>query len=115
MEEPVEKLQISLEDVGGTSWWRGLLTTLSSQYGSATLRFVGTVAGRRRYTSDTFSAARPVAPMPPEEDWAPGMTRSLDQLIRDIKADGWTQTGRGAEPWSLTFERLPTGSRSVQP
>ena len=35
----------------------------------------------------------------------PGMTRCLGELVNDIRLDGWTQTGRGREPWALTFER----------
>lgn len=102
---PQERLQISLEEVGGKSWWASLLTSLSSQYGNTLLRFVGEVDGEKRYQSDTFPAARPVSPMPTEEEWAPGMTLSLQQLVREIEDDGWVQTGRGTDPWSYTFEK----------
>lgn len=100
-----ETLRVVLEDVGGTSWWASLLTTLSSQHGSTQLRFVGEVDGEKRYTSATFPAARPVSPMPPEEDWAPGMKRSLEDLVQEIESDGWTQTSRGPEPWDITFHQ----------
>jgi hypothetical protein len=39
-------LPAELEDAGGTSWWKGLLATLSSQFGNAYNRFVRT-CGRR--------------------------------------------------------------------
>ena len=90
------------EDFGPLPWWARILTTLSSQTGSVQLRFVGRVANEVRYLSPTFMSPTPV---PPEEKWAPGMTHSLEELVRDIREDGWTQTGRGSEPWSLTFER----------
>ena len=103
MSTPGKTLQIELEDVGGTSWWAGVLTTLASQTGSMTLRFVGRVDGERRYTGDTFSSTRTVVPTAPEEAFAPGMTESLTKLRREIEADGWVETGRGAEPYAFTF------------
>ena len=51
-------LQVELEDAGGTRWWKGLLATLSSQYGNAYLRFVGRVDGQVRYASSTFAVPR---------------------------------------------------------
>lgn len=42
-------LQIELEDMAGASWWQGLVATLTAQSGSAYLRFVGRVDGRRQY------------------------------------------------------------------
>jgi hypothetical protein len=105
VEDLVETLRVELQDIGGTAWWARILTTLSSQSGSTQYRFVGRVADEVRYSSSTFMSPTPVSPVPPEEKWAPGMTRSLDELVSDIRRDGWTQTGRGSEPWSLTFER----------
>ena len=101
----METLRVELQDVGGTAWWARILTTLSSQTGSVQLRFVGRVDNDVRYSSPTFMSPTPVSPVPPEKKWAPGMTRSLEELVRGIREDGWTQTGRGSEPWSLTFER----------
>jgi hypothetical protein len=105
VEDLVETLRVELQDIGGTAWWARILTTLSSQSGSTQYRFVGRVADAVRYSSSTFMSPTPVSPVPPEEKWAPGMTRSLDELVSDVRQDGWTQTGRGSEPWSLTFER----------
>jgi hypothetical protein len=101
----VETLQVELQDAGGTAWWARILTTLSSQYGSTTYRFVGRVADAVRYSSSTVMSPTPVSPVPPEEKWAPGMTRSLAELVGDIRQDGWTEASRGSEPWALTFER----------
>ncbi|TNB67769.1 hypothetical protein FHJ30_20165 [Arthrobacter sp. BB-1] len=98
-------LRVGLEELGGTSWWASLLSTLFSQYGSTQLRFVGAVNGEKRYTSSTFTAPRPVSPMPPEDDWAPGMRRSLQELVQEIESDGWRQTGRGRERWELIFQK----------
>lgn len=67
-------LQIELEDMGGTSWWAGVLATLASQ-----------------------------------EAWAPGMTKSLQDLCREIENDGWVEAGRGAEPWAFRYERPASG------
>ncbi|MHA7240490.1 hypothetical protein [Arthrobacter sp. TMS1-12-1] len=103
---PAETLTIALEDVGATSWWARILTTLSSQYGSTQQRFVGKVNGRTRYKSSTFPAAGAVSPMPPQEQWAPGMTAALEELRRDLAKDGWEQISRGKDPWSLAYKRV---------
>jgi hypothetical protein len=103
--EPDATLRIALEDIGGTSWWAGLLTTLTSQSGSAQLRFVGTVDGERRYEGPAFSAPRTFGCVPPEEQWAPGMAASLTDLRRVLENDGWVEVGRGTEPWALLYRR----------
>ena len=100
-----EKLTIVLEDIGGTSWWASVLTTLGSQYGSTQQRFVGLVDGKARYMSSAFPAARPVSPTSPQEDWAPGVTAALEELQRDLSRDGWVQLSKGNDPWSLVYER----------
>ena len=102
---PVKKLTIALEDVGGTSWWASVLTTLGSQYGSTLQRFVGQVAGETLYKSSTFPAARSVGPMSPQEEWAPGMAKALAELQRDLVTDGWAQVSKGDDPWSFVYER----------
>jgi hypothetical protein len=99
-----EKLTIALEEIGSTSWWARILTTLGSQYGSMQLRFVGQVDGKTRYKSSTFPAARPVGPMAPEERWAPGMAAALAELQQDLTRDGWVRVGKaGAEPWATAW------------
>jgi hypothetical protein len=102
-------LTIELEDVGGTSWWASLLTTLTSQSGTAQLRFVGMVDGTRAYTGATFPAPRTLGALPPEEQWAPGMTQSLRELQRRVEADGWVQVSEGPHPWALGYRRRDGG------
>lgn len=100
-----ELLHLELEDAASRKWWARIFYTLGSQYGRTQLRFVGrTGDGRRLYVSDTFPGP-PLNSTPPEETWAPGLQASLDQLCQDIARDGWTETGRGAQPWELTFSR----------
>ena len=82
-----------------------MLTTLGSQTGSMTLRFVGRVDGERRYKGDTLSSTRTVVPTVPDEAFAPGMTDSLTKLRREIEADGWVETGQGPEPYAYIFAR----------
>jgi len=103
-------LEIVLEDVGGTSWKARLLTTLASQYGSGTLRFVARLDNERLFESDPFVAASSIGPMPPEEDWAPGMTESLNKLRQEIKRSGWIEIGRGEEPWAFRYKKAASGS-----
>jgi hypothetical protein len=98
-------LQIELEDVGGTSWWASILTTLTSQSGGQQLRFVGRVDGERRYKGSTFPSPRTLGVLPPQEEWAPGMTESLTDLRREVEADGWVLTGEGPVPWALSYQR----------
>lgn len=100
-----ETLTVALEDVGGTSWWAGILTILASQYGSTQRRFVGQVGGVTRYKSSTFPVPGSVGPVPPEEEWAPGMTAALEELKGNLAKDGWRESSHGTEPWSLTYER----------
>jgi hypothetical protein len=110
METDAVTLQIKLEDVGGTSWWAGIIATLASQSGNAFMRFVGSANGDRRYKGSTFPSPRTLGTLPPQEEWAPGMTQSLDQLRRDLKDDGWVQVGRGAEPWAFQYQRPARGA-----
>lgn len=99
-----------LEDVGSTSWWARILTILGSQYGSTQRRFIGQVEGKTRYRSSTFPVAGSLGETAPQEPWAPGMTAALEELQQDLARDGWQQTFRGAQPWSLRYERPGSGS-----
>ncbi|MET3905230.1 hypothetical protein ABIE35_003824 [Paenarthrobacter sp. 4246] len=95
-------LVVALENVGDTSWWASILTTLGSQYGNTQQRFVGQVDGKVRYKSPTFPAARSVTPASPEEAWAPGMTAALAELQRDLIRDGWVQVSQtSASGWPV--------------
>lgn len=70
-------LQIELEDVPGMSWWAGIATTLASQAGNATIRFVGTTNGARRDRGSTFPLPRTFGTLPPQEDWARSLPGAL--------------------------------------
>jgi len=105
-------LQVELEDAGGTRWWKGLLATLSSQYGNAYRRFVGRVDGQVRYASFTFAVPPTWGEIPPREQWAPEMTGALQELRRDLEKDGWVEVGRGDQPWALRYERATSGASS---
>ncbi|GAA1130396.1 hypothetical protein [Arthrobacter flavus] len=100
-----KELTVALEDIGGTSWWASILTTLGSQYGTTHLRFVGQVDGKTRYKSSTFPAARSVTPVSPQESWSPGMNAALAELKRDLARDGWKQVLGDQDPSSLRYER----------
>ena len=103
-------LQIKLEDVGGTSWWASVITTLTSQSGNTYMRFVGSTNGDHRYKGYAFPSPRTVGTLPPQEEWAPGMTQSLEELCRELEDDGWVQVGRGAEPWAYQYQRPVRGT-----
>jgi hypothetical protein len=98
-------LQVELEDAGGTSWRSALLAALGSQYGNAYLRFVGRVGSETWYKGPTFPAPRTLGVLPPQDEWAPDMTRSLRELRSDLERDGWVLAGRGEQPWELRYER----------
>lgn len=100
-----QQLTVDLEDVGGTSWWAGVLTVLTSQYGSGLYRFVGRSEGKTLYRSRTFSSPRGLGSQPPQPGWAPGLGGALDELMADLSRDGWHQVGKGKEPWSFVYER----------
>jgi hypothetical protein len=107
-----DTLEIELEDVGGTSMVASLLTTLGSQFGNAYYRFVG-----RAHSPDprwptyalpgrTFPAPRAfLADLPPQEEWAEGMTQALDEVREGLLAQGWQPVGLGAHPWSFIYVR----------
>ena len=103
-------LQIEMEDMAGASWWAGVLATLASQSGNAYMRFVGRVEGRRRYKGATFPRRERSARCLQRRRWAPGMTKSLQDLRREIENDGWVEAGRGTEPWAFKYERSRSGS-----
>lgn len=105
-------LEIELEDVAGTSWVNSILTTLSSQYGSATYRFVGVAHSQDprwpayRVNGGTFVAPRAFKEdLDPQEAWAPGLTESLQELRRELVDSGWILTGHGTKPWSDRYMR----------
>ncbi|MGS0685542.1 hypothetical protein ACVBEQ_10415 [Nakamurella sp. GG22] len=107
-----DTLEIELEDVGDTSWVSSVLTTLSSQSGSATYRFVGVASSddprwpTYRIAGGTFVSPRSFKDdLPPQEQWARGMTKSLQELREELLDEGWTISGHGDKPWSYRYTR----------
>lgn len=101
-----EVLRVELEEVGQRHWWAAMLATLSSQSGSAYMRFVGVVDGAPRYVGDSFPVPRTWGTIPPQESWAPGMSDSLAGLRSQLAHDGWSVVQRGEHPWSFTYQRV---------
>lgn len=105
-------IEIRLEDVGGTSWWRSLLTSLGNPSGFATMRFVARdldLDGRQPPVAvgPTFLRPRSLPDdVPPDEAWCPGMDASLATLHEQLAARGWRPDGHGEHPWSERFTRL---------
>lgn len=107
-----DTLEIELEDAGGTSMVASLLATLGSTFGNAYYRFVG-----RAHSADprwptyaifgkTFPAPRAFSgDLPPQDQWAEGMTQALNQLREELLAQGWRPVGHRAHPWSFTYLR----------
>ena len=107
-----DTLEIGLEDSGGGSRVGGVLTTLVPQGQNSYYRFVGVAHSQDsrwptyRITGDTFPGPRSLlGDLPPEDEWAPGMTRSLINLRTELLAEGWLPTGRGEHPWSTRYSR----------
>ncbi|MGV8875143.1 MAG: hypothetical protein ACOH2Q_21615 [Rhodococcus sp. (in: high G+C Gram-positive bacteria)] len=109
-------LVVRVEEVGARHWWVALLATLASQSGNAYMRFVGVVDEKPAYFSATFPVPRMWGTIPPQEQWAPGMTRCLDELCREIEDAGWRLHENSIDPWSLSYERNsppPAGQSTV--
>lgn len=103
---------IALEDAGGESWVSSILATLGAQERNGHFRFVGIAdsADSRwpayRIPGDTFPAASGfLAEVPPEENWSPGMTRSLLNLKAELMSEGWLPVGQGDQPWATRYRR----------
>lgn len=104
-DEGSPNLVVRVEEVGARHWWMALLATLASQSGNAYMRFVGVVDEKSVYFSDTFPVPRIWGSIPPQEQWAPGMTRCLHKLCREIEDAGWRLHENTIDPWSLSYER----------
>ena len=66
-------------------------------------------------TRATFSAPRTLGTLAPQEVWARGMRKSLQELRRAIEHDGWVEAGKGAEFWAFTSERSASCSPTGDP
>jgi hypothetical protein len=106
METELMHLQIELEEVGGRSWWAGVISSFNSNSGTTQLRFVGRVGGDTRYAGPEFAAPRSFRAISPQESWSPDMTKSLDELCRELDRDGWMRLGRASDPWAFRYERV---------
>lgn len=114
-----ESLTVQLEDAATRRGWvstLGLLAGAMQQW-----HFVAILDNQVRYESDTFSAPYSWGHLPlgrtmlPREAWAPGMDQALTGLRQEIIADGWVETGHGAQPWEDHFVRAPASHRDANP
>lgn len=103
-------LVIELEDSLDRLRWYSPMR-LFSQTTMQMWHFVGLLDGTLRYESPTFAApwswgTLPLGKtMPPQEEWAPGMGAALDELRREIAADGWVEVGLGGKPWEHRYRK----------
>lgn len=87
------------------------VTLLGLGAGTQQWQFVGTVDGDPVLRSATFAAPYSWGgiPMgktvPPQEEWAPGMTQALEDLKREVERAGWVEIDRGEQPWEITYAR----------
>ena len=105
-------LEVEAEDVGGVSLAASLLTTLSSQYGNGYFRFVA-----RARSADprwpTYAMAGATSPGHPavaggrrsSGAWVQTQRERLEELHRQLVAEGWRPAGRGAHWWSAIYRR----------
>lgn len=109
-----DRLQIELEDYGGTSWLRRIFTTLLSQYGTLYYRFVArprgeaTKASAGVVASDTFPVLPLGLPLDDVERQGAGASEIEDQfhkLRHRLVAEGWLLAGQGAHWWSAQYRR----------
>ena len=105
-----ESVEIQLEEVGGTAWWKRILTTLFSPNGQQQLRFVARPRPGRGdeqpiAVGGTFSCPRWIVDAPPEPAWAPEMGTGLADVRGDLERTGWLLEGRGDEAWSYRYVR----------
>ena len=105
-------LEIEAEDVGGTSPLASLLTTVFSQYGTGTYRFVARPRGADpQRPSDavigaTFPGTRPsIEDVAAQGAWVDIQRERFQELHQQLLHDGWRPAGHGAHWWSAIFHR----------
>lgn len=87
------------------------VTVLGLGAGAQQWQFVGKVDDQPLFTSATFAAPYSWGGIPmgktmmPQEEWAPGMTRALDDLKREIQQHGWVEYTHGQQPWELEYQK----------
>jgi len=107
-----EVLEIEAQDVGGISLAASLMTTLSSQYGNGYSRFVARArSADPRWPTYAIAGATFPATRPSLEDvgaqgaWLDDQRQRLDELHRQLLAEGWRPAGHGTHWWSGTYRR----------
>ena len=106
-------LEVHLEELGRHSWWKAWLNTLSGSYGSAQLRFVARPPGvddpdRPHVLGATFPVMRAQDLDDPTEPnaWLDVARERLDELDRELGAQGWGRAGTaGGHWWSRRYVR----------
>ena len=107
-------LEIEAEDVGGTSPMASLLTTVFSQYGTGTFRFVARPrgAGPQRpepVVGATFPGTRPsIEDVAAQGAWLDIQRGRFQELHHQLVRDGWRPAGQGAHWWSAVYRRPAT-------
>ena len=104
-------LEVEAEDVGGTSLMASLLTTVFSQYGTGTFRFVARPRGSGRQRPDpvvgaTFPGTRPsIEDVAAQGAWLDIQRERFQELHHQLVGDGWRPAGQGAHWWSAVYRR----------
>ena len=105
-------LEIEAEDVGGISPLASLLTTVFSQYGTGTFRFVarprgtGPGAPPDAVIGATFPGTRPsIDDVAAQGAWVDIQRERFQELHQQLLRDGWRPAGHGAHWWSAIYHR----------
>lgn len=107
-----KRLRVHLEDAGERSWAASLLNVLGGSYGSGQFRFVARPEGDRDVRQRVVGGTFPVMRWQDLDDrrrpngWIELAEESLDELDRELRAQGWVATGStGKHWWSRTYAR----------
>jgi|SRR5829696_3509299 len=115
-------LEIEAEDVGGTSPIASLLTTVFSQYGTGTFRFVARPRGAGPWRpahaviGATFPGTRPsIEDVAAQGAWVDIQRERFQELHQELVREGWRPADHGAHWWSVIYQRPATGHEQEQP
>ena len=113
-------LEIEAEDVGGTSPSASLLTTVFSQYGTGTFRFVARPRGdgpqRHAVIGATFPGTRPsLENVAAQGGWVDLQRERFQELHQELVREGWRPAGHGAHWWSAIYRRPANRHGKEQP
>lgn len=107
-------LEIDVEDAGHTSMLRSIATTMTGQHGAQSYRFVARAhSGDPQWSDFTVTSGTfPVLPLQlpidrvgPDEAYGDEMRARLDELERELVAQGWRPAGQGEHWWSKRYTR----------